>query len=94
MALSYTLVYQREVVDEDIPFIPAGLRPRLAKAIEARLSTHPEQYGKPLRGTLAGYWKLRVGDFRIVFRIVGTEIHIYAIRNRKDVYSDIMKRLG
>jgi len=94
VALSYTLVYQREVVDEDIPSIPAGLRPRLAKAIEARLTTHPEQYGKPLRGTLAGYWKLRVGDFRVVFQIVGKEIHIHAIRNRKDVYSDILKRLG
>jgi mRNA interferase RelE/StbE len=94
VAVSYALLYQREVVDEDIPAIPVGLRPRLAKAIEARLTTHPEQYGRPLRGTLAGYWKLRVGDFRVVFQIVGKEIHIYAIRNRKDVYSDIMKRLG
>lgn len=94
MALSYSLVYQREVVDEDIPVIPAGHKHRLAKAIEARLTTHPEQYGKPLRGTLAGYWKLRVGDFRIVFKIAGKEIHIHAIRNRKDVYSEILKRLA
>lgn len=93
MALSYTLVYQREVVDEDIPAIPPGLRPRLARAIESRLSTHPEQCGKPLRGTLSGYWKLRVGDFRVVFRISGREVLIHAIRNRRDVYSDILKRL-
>ncbi|TBR24448.1 type II toxin-antitoxin system RelE/ParE family toxin [bacterium] len=91
--MTYTLVYQREVVDEDIPAVPPGLRPRLAKAIEARLTTHPEQYGRPLRGTLAGYWKLRVGDFRVVFRVVGKEVVIHAIRNRKDVYSDILKRL-
>jgi hypothetical protein len=29
----------------------------------------PQEYGTPLRKTLKGYWKLRVGDYRVVYKI-------------------------
>jgi len=48
--------------------------------------THPEVYGRPLRHTLRGYWKLRVGDYRVVFKIKGAEVHILAIVHRKETY--------
>ncbi len=43
--------------------------------------------------TLKGYWKLRVGDYRVIFKVVGNEVWIFAIINRKDVYSRIIKRI-
>lgn len=52
-----------------------------------------EKYGKPLRGSLKGYWKLRVGDIRVVFRIVKNEVEILGIIHRKMVYEKIIKRL-
>lgn len=54
--------------------------------IEKRLRVAPQHYGKPLRKTLKGYWKLRVGDYRVVFKISGDEIWILGIIHRKDVY--------
>jgi mRNA interferase RelE/StbE len=57
------------------------------------LATQPEVYGKPLQRTLKGYWKLRVGDYRIVFKILGNELRIYGIIHRKKVYRDIGKRI-
>ncbi|PCI31394.1 MAG: addiction module antitoxin RelB [Elusimicrobia bacterium] len=91
--MSSGLFYHPSVVSDDIPRIDKNLRKRLANAIELRLSAQPESYGKPLRGTLAGFWRLRVGDYRIIFRIVKREVWILGIINRKDVYDDIVKRL-
>jgi mRNA interferase RelE/StbE len=44
-----------------------------------------------LRKTLKGYWKLRVGDYRVVFKIKGNEIVVLAILHRKDVYNVVSK---
>jgi mRNA interferase RelE/StbE len=57
------------LVAEDLKEINNDMRIRIKKAIEDRLLTQPEKYGKPLRKTLKGYWKLRVGDYRIVYKI-------------------------
>lgn len=46
----------------------------------------PEEYGEPLRKTLKGYWKLRVGDYRVVFRVEGDEITVFGIRHTDDIY--------
>ncbi|MCK5486712.1 MAG: type II toxin-antitoxin system RelE/ParE family toxin, partial [Desulfobacterales bacterium] len=63
------------------------------RAIEERLTTQPEVYGKPLQRTLKGYWKLRVGEYRVVFKLRGNELRILGIIYRKKVYRDIGKRM-
>jgi mRNA interferase RelE/StbE len=89
----FLLVYHK-MVAEDGAGLNADIRKRLAKAIQQRLTSHPESYGKPLRGSLAGYWTLRVGDYRVVYRIIKQEVWIYGIINRKCVYDEVMKRLS
>jgi mRNA interferase RelE/StbE len=74
------------VKSQDIPKLDNTVRTRIRKAIETRLMIAPEEYGEPLRRTLKGYWKLRVGDYRVVFRVEGDEIAILGIRHRSDVY--------
>jgi mRNA interferase RelE/StbE len=67
---------------------------RIQRAIENRLTVEPQKYGEPLRRTLKGYWKLRVGDYRVVFRIVKNEVWIFAVMHRRDVYQRIEARLS
>ena len=62
-------------------------------AIETKLSTSPVLYGVPLRGSLKQLWKLRVGDWRIVFSIDDHEVKILVVANRKDVYKLAGKRI-
>jgi len=69
------------------------VRNRIKKAIEQRLSISPHQYGEPLKKTLKGYWKLRVGDYRVVYKIERNEVLIFEIIKRKDVYRKIFKRI-
>ena len=94
MTSLFSLLYHPEVRERDIPLIDARLARRIADATFNRLTTAPERYGTPLKRNLKGYWKLRVGDQRIVFRIVGREVWIYAILNRKVVYDQVRRRLG
>ena len=91
--MTFDLRYHPDVRDIDIPQLNETLKRRIKKAIEERLSIAPHQYGEPLRKTLKGYWKLRVGDYRIVYKVEGNEVWIFAIINRKDVYKKITKKI-
>lgn len=91
--MAYTLRYHPRVADEDLKRIAPQTRTRLARAIETRLTVAPERYGSPLAGTLRGYWKLRVGDHRVVFKLDRADIWILAIVHRRDVYERAARRL-
>ena len=91
--MAYSLVYYADVEKVDLPNIDKKNKSMIKRAIEERLKTQPEIYGKPLQRTLKGYWKLRVGEFRIVFKIFGNELRIYGIIHHKRVYRDIVKRM-
>ncbi len=91
--MTFELRYHPDVRDVDIPKLNETLKKRIKKAIEERLSISPHQYGEPLRKTLKGYWKLRVGDYRVVYKVEGNEVWIFAIINRKDVYKKIITRI-
>jgi len=88
----YKLIYHPDVKKVDLPKINNQNRTMIKRAIEERLTLQPEAYGKPLQRTLKGYWKLRVGDFRVVFKIIGDEILILAVMHRKNIYSKVKKR--
>ena len=82
--------YLELVVKDDIPALPKTIKATIKKAIEERLMTDPIGFGKPLRYSLKGHRRLRVGDYRVVYRIKLEKhlIIIVAIKHRKDVYED------
>ncbi|MBC2710979.1 MAG: type II toxin-antitoxin system RelE/ParE family toxin [Desulfosarcina sp.] len=41
----------------------------------------PEIYGKPLRRNLKPYWKLRIGNYRVIFKIQEDQILILGIND-------------
>ncbi len=90
--MTFTLHYHHAVRDEDLPLIDRRNRERIQRAIEERLRTAPHDYGEPLRKSPKGYWKLRVGDYRVVFRVIDYQVWILAIRHRKSVYPDFTAR--
>ena len=91
--MSFTLHYHSAVRVEDLPLIDRRTKERIRKAIEERLQTAPHDYGEPLRKSLKGYWKLRVGDYLVVFKVNVSEVWILGIRHRKSVYMDIGTRM-
>jgi mRNA interferase RelE/StbE len=90
--MEYTLIYHPDVKKKDLPFIPVNIRARIKKAIEDRLLNDPVKFGLPLRRSLKSYKKLRIGDYRVIYRLKAENILILKIGHRKEVYSEIAKR--
>ena len=84
--MDYIIGYHPEIV-KDVASLPKNIKIRIKKAIENRLSIDPLKYGEPLRRSLQGYRKLRVGNYRVIYKIGGNTIIILKIGHRKEVYN-------
>jgi mRNA interferase RelE/StbE len=53
-------------------------------------SEDPRQFGKPLRLNLAGLWRFRVGDYRLICRIEEYRLVVLILKigHRREVYED------
>ena len=89
----FKIIYHPLVGRDDIPKLSLEWKTKIQKAIEERLTTHPEIYGRPLRRSLKGYRKLRVGDYRVIFLLEKNTIKILVIQHRSIVYDRINKRI-
>ena len=60
--------------------------------LDARItgSVDPRQFGKPLRGTLKGFWRYRVRDYRILCRLEQgiLTVVVIAVGHRSKVYGE------
>jgi addiction module RelE/StbE family toxin len=85
--VTYNIRYKQSV-EKDISALPSSVRQAVLCAIETRLATHPVEYGKPLRLSLKGHRRIRVGDYRIIYRVDESDktVYVTAIGHRKDVY--------
>ncbi len=91
--MPYTVKYHPDVKNVDLSSINLKIRERIRRAIESRLMIAPQEYGLPLKKNLRGYWKLRVGDYRVVFKVEGEVVYVLGIRHRKNIYEDIPGRI-
>ena len=84
----YSIKYLDYVLENDIPKLPKTVRTRIKKAIETRLVIDPISLGKPLRYSFKGHRRIRVGDYRLVYRIQVQKkiVIIVYIRHRKEIY--------
>lgn len=88
----FEVIYHNLVISEDIPKIDPAWKSKIQSAVERKLTTRPEVYGKPLQRSLRGYRKLRVGDYRIIHRIEKYKVKILAIQHRSVVYRALKNR--
>ncbi|NUN68248.1 MAG: type II toxin-antitoxin system RelE/ParE family toxin [Bacteroidetes bacterium] len=82
----YGLLFTRSARKE-LEQIPDSACERILSAVES-LSQHPFPSGcKKLRGE-RHLWRIRVGDYRIVYSVLSDQliIEIIRIRHRKEVY--------
>ena len=79
--IRFTLIAKRELDD-----LPRSIQARMEDLID-RLEKWPAVSGaKPLRGNLAGHYRLRTGDFRLQFRAVDQDIIIEHVGHRDKFY--------
>jgi addiction module RelE/StbE family toxin len=85
--VSFRVEYLESVVREDIPALSKEVKDRIRRAIERKLTSHPIEFGKPLRYSLKGARRLRVDDWRVIYTIEPPDVVLVVkIGQRKDVY--------
>jgi mRNA-degrading endonuclease RelE of RelBE toxin-antitoxin system len=74
------------VAQQQLAKLPGGMIRRINDVLE-RLQSWPQVSGaKPLRKELAGSFRIRAGDWRVLFRVSNATVLVFAIDNRRDVY--------
>lgn len=87
----------RLVLEEDLKRITAFQQKLILKNIKKKLSLDPQAYGKPLSGEFVGLWRLRIEDYRVIYRILKAQVVVLVIKIgiRRDlqVYEELFLRL-
>lgn len=94
-APEYTLGFIDDA-KQDVAALDGSIRKRLKKVLTSKLAVDPEDYGTPLRGNLAGYWKHEFASHRIIYRIYQDQrlVVICAVGKRQGEHvSDVYRQL-
>ena len=95
--MKWKIVFHALVLKEDVPRLESSIWRKILRDIEKKLALDPHAYGEPLRKGLFGYWKLRVGAFRVVYQVQKEIVTVLIVKigARKDsqVYSEMFSRL-
>lgn len=85
------------VWEEDFARLDPHARQLITKAIRKKLATNPTAFGKPLSGILRGYWRLRVDQYRVMYRIEQRRLVVLVVKvgMRRDaqIYLEAIPRL-
>ena len=95
--MTWAVEFHPLVRDEDLPALDQTARRRILQAVREKLAVDPEAYGERLRAELHGYWKLRVGRYRVIYEVRKKLVTVLVLkigRRRDDeVYKQMSKRL-
>ena len=86
--MKYAIEYTEFIDVKRLAALPKKTLVHMKETIEKKLETRPEVFGKPLRRSLYGYRSLRIGDYRVIYRIEEEKrtVKIFAIGHRSLVY--------
>ena len=82
--MAYEIVYKRSVA-RDLKKLSKAEARRLLHRIEGQLSKRPAA-GPLLKGRFAGLRRCRVGDYRVIYALLGPRVLVLRVRHRKDAY--------
>ena len=77
----------REIIKHMHPHLKRDVRAALTHILENPAC------GKPLERELKGYWSLRVGRHRIIYRPDGEGAEIVAVGPRRIIYEEVADRI-
>jgi len=84
--LGYKLRYKSSVF-KDLKHLDKDITIHIIQQLETELSENPN-CSTPLKGQFKGLFKYRVGDYRVVYAKIDSEILILRIGHRKNIYKN------
>ena len=88
--MTYKIFYDLGSQLKDYQKILPAIREIIRKAIDKKLTVDLVHFGKPLKYSLKGYRRLRVGNYRVIYRIDEGRVIVIVvdIDHRKDIYEE------
>jgi mRNA interferase RelE/StbE len=87
--VSWVCKFDRRALQE-LGKLDVQSRKKIFAYLEERIAGEedPRRFGKPLKANLAGLWRYRVGDYRIICRVQDNDwiVLILAVGHRKTIY--------
>ncbi|MEA3045165.1 MAG: mRNA interferase RelE/StbE [Sphingomonadales bacterium] len=87
--MAWSITFLPEAVKE-LKKLDHAAATRIVKTLETRIATleDPRKLGAPLKGEHEGYWRWRIGDYRVIARIEDMRVLILVVRvaHRRQVY--------
>ncbi|QQR83479.1 type II toxin-antitoxin system RelE/ParE family toxin [Candidatus Peregrinibacteria bacterium] len=94
----YRVLYHKLVLSEDFKKVSKVDQRKIVSTIKKKLANDPESFGKPLVSDLKGYFRLRIGFYRVIYSVSKKEVTVMVVKIglRKDLkaYLEAAKRLG
>jgi len=84
--LTYSITYKKSV-GKDLASLGKSEARRILDKIEKDLSMRADSYPL-LKGPFAGLRKLRAGDYRVIFAVLGQDVLVLRIGHRRDIYKN------
>lgn len=82
--MAFEIAYKKSV-GKDLAGLGKAEARRILDKIEKDLPVRADSY-PVLKGQFAGLRKFRVGDYRVIFAILGTQVLVLRIGHRRQVY--------
>ncbi len=82
--MAFDIAYKKSV-GKDLAGLGKAEARRILDKIEQELPARADSY-PALKGEFSGLRKLRVGDYRVIFAILGTQVLVLKVGHRKDFY--------
>jgi mRNA interferase RelE/StbE len=82
--VKYRLVYTRRA-ERDIKKLEPNIKERIDNAL-LRYSEQPLRFAEKLSDPILGEYRFRIGDYRVIFDIEGSEIVILRVGHRREIY--------
>jgi len=75
-------------IEEKLRCFTKPVQKRITSAIYEKLTMAPLEFGKPLRHEWASHRRLRVGDYRVIYKVIEEKVIVFIVEidHRKDVY--------
>ncbi len=82
--MKYELVYTRRA-EKDILKLDPETKERIGKTL-LRFSKNPLEFAEKLTDSSLGTYRFRIGDYRVVFDVAGSEIIVLRVGHRREIY--------
>jgi mRNA interferase RelE/StbE len=72
-------IYVAEAARKELRKLGSSAAREILSQIEKKLPQDPHAYGHVLSGELAGYYRLRVTGYRVVYRIIDEKVWVFVL---------------